>query len=243
MVRFLRGLATVLIFVAFGIGSLILAFIYIPIVSIWIKKSQKRHHLVNIIHYLWNIYTGFFVNLKLIKIDVTNFYEPKGKIIVATHPSFIDILILIGLFPNCLCLAKQKLMNNFFMGKIIKDVYITNDIDVESFKAEAEKALKDGFNIIIFPTGTRTVEGEKLKIHKGAAMLQIETGADIIPIKISCDYPFLQKGKPIYDASDRTITYKIDVLPEIKLSDFGEITSDIKLRKAISEKIKFDFTN
>lgn len=65
--------------------------------------------------------------------------------------------------------------------------------------------------------------------------MQIASGADIIPIKLECDYPFLQKGNPIYDASDRLITYTISQLDTIKLSDFDE-KSEIKLRKAISEK-------
>ncbi len=242
MIRFYRGILTVFVFIIFGIGSLILGFIYIPLASLFIKKNEKRHHLVNVIHKLWKIYVGFFVNLGLIKINIENYYEPKGVIIVATHPTLIDILILIALFPDSLCLAKQKLMNNFFIGKIIRDVYITNDIDIDDFKQEAVKALQDGFNIIIFPTGTRTVKGEKLKLHKSFAMLQIESGADILPVKIDCDYPFLQKGKPIYDAADRLINYNIKLLNPVKLADFSK-ESDIKLRKAISDKIKFDFSD
>ena len=151
-------------------------------------------------------------------------------------------MILIGLYDFSLCLAKKELLNNIFLKNIIKNVYIPNNVELEEFKRISIEALNDGYNIIIFPTGTRTVEGENLKIHKGAAALQIASGADIIPIKLECDYPFLQKGNPIYDASDRLITYTISQLNPIKLSDFDE-KSEIKLRKAISEKIKFDFTN
>lgn len=242
MIRFLRSFLTISVFIIFGIGSLILGFIYIPICTLIVKKDKKRQHLVNIIHKLWKGYIHFLQSLSLIKIEVNNFFEPEGKIIAASHPTLIDILILIGLFPNSICLAKQKLMNNFFIGRIIKNVYITNDIDFNDFKHEADKALKEGFNIIIFPTGTRTVKGDILKIHKGCAMLQIFSGANILPVKIDCNYPFLQKNMPVYDASDKLITYNITLLPEIKLSDFTK-DSEIKLRKAISEKIKFDFSN
>ena len=151
-------------------------------------------------------------------------------------------MILIGLYDNSLCLAKKELLNNIFLKNIIKNVYIPNNVELDEFKKISTEVLNDGYNIIIFPTGTRTVEGEDLKIHKGAAALQIASGADILPVTIKCDYPFLQKGQPIYDASDRLITYTITQLDPIKLSDFDE-KSEIKLRKAISEKIKFDFTN
>ena len=141
-----------------------------------------------------------------------------------------------------MCIAKKELLNNIFFKNIIKNVYIPNNIELDEFKQICTEALNDGYNIIIFPTGTRTVKGEELKIHKGSATIQIASGADILPVKINCDYPFLQKGKPIYDASDRVITYTITQLEPIKLADFNE-KSEIKLRKVISEKIKFDFTH
>lgn len=242
MIKVLRGLLVVLLFSIFGICALILGFLFIPFCSIFIKKEKKREYFSHIIHKLWHFYTNLFVILGLIKIELKNFEKVRGKIIVSTHPTFIDIMILIGIFDNSLCLAKKELLNNVFLKNIIKNVYIPNNVELDEFKQISLDVLKDGYNIIIFPTGTRTVEGEDLKIHKGAAALQIASGADIIPVKMECDYPFLEKGRPIYDASDRLITYTINQLPPIKLSDFNE-KSEIKLRKAISERIKFDFTH
>lgn len=242
MIRFIRGFAVVLLFSIFGVCSFFLGSVFIPVGRIFVKGENKREYFSRLIHKLWHFYTNLFVLLGLIKIDLKNVEQVRGKIIVATHPTFIDIMILIGLYDNSLCLAKKELLNNVFLKNIIKNVYIPNNVELEEFKKIATEVLNDGYNIIIFPTGTRTVEGEDLKIHKGAAALQIASGADIVPVTIKCDYPFLQKGQPIYDASDRLITYTISQLNPIKLSDFDE-KSEIKLRKAISEKIKFDFTN
>ncbi len=242
MIRFVRGFSVVLLFSIFGVCSLILGFVFLPIGKIFIKHKNKRESFSRLIHKLWHFYTNLFVLLGLIKIKLNNFEQVSGKIIVSTHPTFIDIMILIGLYDNSLCLAKKELLDNIFLKNIIKNVYIPNNVDLEEFKKISTEALNDGYNIIIFPTGTRTIEGENLKIHKGAAALQIASGADIVPLTIKCDYPFLQKGQPIYDASDRLITYTISQLNPIKLSDFDE-DSEIKLRKAISEKIKFYFTH
>ncbi len=241
MIKIWRGFLVCIVFAIFGIGSLLLSFLFLPIGGIFLRGEQKREKFSHIIHKLWHIYTQFFVVLGLIKIETVDVEPLRGKIIVATHPTFIDILILIGLYDNSLCLAKKELLNNIFLKNIIKNVYIPNNIDLEEFKRISTEALNDGYNIIIFPTGTRTVEGEELKIHKGAAALQIASEVDIIPIKMECDYPFLQKGKPIYDAGDKVITYKISQLAPIELKNFDE-KSEIKLRNAISEKIKFDFT-
>ena len=241
MIKFIRGFLVVMLFAIFGLGSLILSFVFLPAGGIFFKGNKKREYFSHLIHKLWHGYTQLFVLFGLIRIKTNNIEQMRGKIIVSTHPTFIDIMILIGIFDNSLCLAKKEILNNIFMKNIIKNVYIPNNIELDEFKAICIEAIKDGYNIIIFPTGTRTVEGEDLKIHKGAAALQIASGADIIPVKIDCDYPFLRKGRPIYDASDRVITYTISQSEPIKLSQFSE-KSEIKLRKEISEKIKFDFT-
>ena len=240
MIRFIRGILVVMLFVIFGLGSLILSFVFLPAGGILFKGKKKREFFSHIIHKLWNIYTQLFVICGLIKLNLRNIEQLQGKIIVSTHPSFIDILILIGLYDNSLCLAKKEILNNIFMKNIVKNVYIPNNAELDEFKEICKEALNDGYNIIIFQTGTRTIEGEDLKIHKGAAALQIDTGADIVPVTIKCDYPFLQKGQPIYDASDRVITYNITQLEPIKLAQFSE-KSEIKLRKEISDKIKSDF--
>ena len=240
MIRFIRGFLVILLFIIFGIGSLILSFILIPVGGIFIKGREKREYFSHFIHKLWAWYTDVLISVGLIKIEKNNVEQMKGKIIVATHPSFIDIVILIGIYDNSLCLVKKEILNNFFMKNIVKNVYIPNNVELDEFKDICKAASDGGYNIVIFPTGTRTVEGEDLKIHKGAAALQIATGADIIPVKIKCDYPFLQKGKPVYDAGNRVITYAITQLEPIKLSQFSE-KSEIKLRKEISEKIKSDF--
>lgn len=242
MIRFVRGFLVCMVFAIFGICSLLLSFLCLPIGGMFWRGEQKREKFSHMIHKFWHVYTQFFVILGLIKVEKVNVKSVRGKIIVATHPTFIDILILIGIYDNSLCIAKKELLNNIFLKNIIKNVYIPNNVELDEFKQICTEALNDGYNVIIFPTGTRTIEGEELKIHKGASAVQIASGADILPIKMDCDYPFLQKGKPIYDAGERVITYTITQLEPIKLSNFNE-KSEIKLRNAICEKIKFDFTH
>lgn len=238
--RFYRGFLVTFSFVMFGFGALLIGFILIPFGKIFIKDERKIFS--KLIHNIWHWFVKYLMWLGIFKLNLQNIEQMGGKIIVATHPTFIDILILIGIYENSLCLAKKELLNNVFLKNIIKNVYIPNNIELDEFKNLCTKALQDGYNIIIFPAGTRTENNENLKIHKGSAAIQIASGADIVPVKIDCDYPFLQKGKPIYDAGDRLITYEIRQLEPIKLCDFNEV-SEIKLRNAICEKIKFDFIN
>ena len=137
MIRFLRGFGVVLLFSIFGVCSFFLGFVVLPLLQIFMKfektkdsashsdsensikndkeDKRKRERFSRLIHKLWHFYTNLFVKLGLIKIDLRNFEQVRGKIIVSTHPTFIDIMILIGLYDNSLCLAKKELLNNIFL--------------------------------------------------------------------------------------------------------------------------------
>ena len=135
--------------------------------------------------------------------------------------------------------AAKELLNNPFMKNIVKSLYIINDVEPEIFKQSAKEVLQEGYNIIIFPTGTRTLPDEKIKIHKGAAQLAIDNDINIIPINIKTDFPFLAKHKNPLNVTLQPVNYYFSRMPEIVIAKFKKEESDhIKLRKHISDKIK-----
>lgn len=84
------------------------------------EDKRKRERFSRLIHKLWHFYTNLFVKLGLIKIDLKNFEQVRGKIIVSTHPTFIDIMILIGLYDNSLCLAEKRVVEQYILEKYYK---------------------------------------------------------------------------------------------------------------------------
>ena len=224
----------------FAIGALIIGCIIFPLIGIFVKGSKRRETFSEIIRKSWAFFVFVMESTKMISIHIDgDLKNIKNKIIVASHPSLIDIVILIGTIPRSLCLAKKELLHNPFMRNIVKSLYIINDVDPEIFKKSAKEVLEEGYNIIIFPTGTRTLPDEKIKIHKGAAQLAIDNNIDIIPIKITTDFPFLAKHKNPLHVTTKTVNYYLTRMPEIIIAEFKKSESDeIKLRKHISEKIK-----
>ena len=57
MTRFIRGFLVVMVFTIFGIGSLLLSFLFLPIGGISLQGEKKREKFSHIIHKLWHIYT------------------------------------------------------------------------------------------------------------------------------------------------------------------------------------------
>ncbi len=237
--RILRAVLVILEMTFFALGAMFIGCVLFPLLGIFYKGSVRRRKFAKIIHDSWKFFIGVMEGSGEIKVHIDgNLSDITGKIIVASHPSLIDIILLIGNMPPSLCLAKKSLLKNPFMRNIVKSLYIINDVEPEIFEKSATEALKDGYNIVIFPTGTRTLPGEDVKLHKGAAQIAIAAGVDIVPVRIETDYPFLIKNHSPLDAGTKPVNYKLTVLPEIKLSDFPPELTDIKLRNHITARIK-----
>ena len=238
--RVIRALIVLIEMFIFAIGGLFIGLFIIPISTLKYKDLEHRKFCANVVHKSWKFFSGLLCKFGSIKIETNGDFENiNGKVIVANHPSLLDIVLLIGLIPNCLCLAKKELLKNPIMHNIVKYLYIINDVDLGEFQNETKKALENGFNIIIFPTGTRTLQNEELKIHKGSAQIAINANVDIIPITIKADYPILIKNHFPLDVNNKAITFEITQKENIKVSDYKTSdTTDIKLRKVISDKIK-----
>lgn len=240
MISFLRSLTVLFFFVLFGLGAGVVNFILFPMGKIFAKN--KKLYYSNIIHGSWKFFIRVLEASRIIKLDISDYDELRqisGKIIVSTHPSLIDIVILTGLIPKTVCMAKKQLLNNPLFGNILKALYITNDVDIEEFKKGAAAALQEGFNVVIFPTGKRTNTDEDLKIHKGAALLAIASGVPIVPISMKTNYSFLGIGQPIYDCCSESVIYTIKQMPEINPAALVQRDiSEAALRNLVSKKIK-----
>ena len=236
----IRGFIILIEMIIFAIGGMIIGMIVIPLVGVFHKDVKKRQVCSDIVRNTWIFFVKLLEKFGTVKLDVEgDFTNISQKVVVASHPCLLDIVFLISLIPNCICLAKKAILKNPCMHHIVKNIYIINDVELEEFLSETDKAIKAGFNIVIFPTGTRFLPNEEIKIHKGAAQIAINSNVDIVPITLELDFPFLQKNHFPLSAGNKMITCKIKRKDDIKVSDYKKENIDnIKLRKLISEKIK-----
>ncbi|MGN0014254.1 MAG: lysophospholipid acyltransferase family protein [Candidatus Gastranaerophilaceae bacterium] len=238
MIRFMRSCFALFTYILFALGAMVIGFIIFPLLRIFSNNPKKEAS--KIIYKSWHFLILYLTFFKIIKINYPKeLTEIKNKVIVASHPSYIDIVILIGLIPNSICLAKKNILKNPIMKNIVKMLYITNDTDIDNFKIQSKEVLDSGFNIIIFPAGHRTKNEENIHIHKGAALLAIENNIPIIPIQINVHPSFLQKESCLLDLGDKTAVFDIEMKSEIipnKVKTDG--ITEILLRKKICELIK-----
>jgi 1-acyl-sn-glycerol-3-phosphate acyltransferase len=154
----------------------------------------------------------------ILRVETSGFPSPgalAGSIVVANHPSYLDIVILIALLPEAVCVVKEGVWHNPFFGRIVQAAgFITNE-EPGTVLEHCRKALAMGRTLVIFPEGSRTRPGQALKFHRGAAHLALRTGAPVLPFSIQVDPPLLAKGDRWYHISVPTCVFKIASGPRL----------------------------
>ena len=218
MKRFLRSFLSGFCFSIFGIGGFLTGTLLVPPVLIFCSKKAQKRILSSTIHYLWRFFVWLMRQLKLIDIKTTNEKELqnlRGKIVVANHPSLIDVVILVSRIPRSICVVKGDLFKNFFIKSLIRRVYLSNIMTPDDFIQSATADLNSGYNIIIFPEGTRTQKNKPIHFHRGFAYLQTYSKHDIQPIHIKNAPYILGKGSKWWDVGNKTSVYTLTMLPKI----------------------------
>jgi 1-acyl-sn-glycerol-3-phosphate acyltransferase len=124
-------------------------------------------------------------------------------ILAANHISNADAVILGAWLTKSLgrrihWLGKKEMFDWPVVGYVARNGGIhpvdRAAADVDAFRT-AERVLREGHVLMIFPEGTRSPTGELQKPKDGLAMLALRTGAPIVPIGISNTDRVWPKGK------------------------------------------------
>lgn len=236
MKRQIRSCLTLFCFGLFGIGGLIIGTVLFPLIILFTPIQKQRPVLSNVVRCSWLIFVKIMTFLRLIDVKIVGYKKNiKGHIIVANHPTLLDVVLLISWIPNTVCVVKNGLLKNFFIKNIIQRVYLVND-NLPDFLNKAQSILSQGLNIVIFPEGTRTDNNTDRKWHRGFAQIALRAKAPVLPVHIECQPLILGKLQKWYDTTDRTAKYKIHFLSPIK-QPFSSKSSLHNQAKILSELV------
>ena len=222
---FWRMAGTGLAFITFFGGGALLALTAFPIVRMITPNDfRRRERKQFLIHLLFRLYVRMLQTLRLLDLKVEGqekLQDGAGKLIVANHPTLLDVVLLMALVRRAQCVVKKELWENRYLGRLVRSLgYIRNDLELDSMLVACRKALSEGKNLIIFPEGTRSVPLEAMHLRRGFANIATLLGARIQLVTITCKPPTLVKGEQWWIIPSRRPLFRVEVGDCLDVADW-----------------------
>ena len=142
----------------------------------------------------------------------------RGAVIVANHVSYLDPILLISFFPRHTTIAKRRLFHIPLYGRMLRlSGYIPSAADsalADLLLVSMEKMpafLACGGNLIIFPEGTRSRDGQIGSLNTGAFKIARLCKASIHVLYMQNTDRLFRPGRFLFDTRS-THTVRVEHL-------------------------------
>ena len=195
----------------------------IPVAVVFFRDRKARTRWLRAaLHKGAKLWLGFHELLGVLDVQIEDHREPGLRsnedastpvLVIANHPSLIDVLLITATLPNLCCVLKGALHYNPLFTTLIRYLDYLPNSDPERMLAEGNERLLAGEQLLIFPEGTRTEPGKPLQFRMGAAELAARSGACVLPVTIHTNSPYLSKGVPWYQWPTDRLCYRLELGP------------------------------
>lgn len=221
-----RVAATGFSFASFGIGGVALGGLVAPLVNLSTQNPNLRQQRTQkVIQHSFKGFTEMMVKLGIMTYEIEGLEKlqhSRQELVIANHPTLVDVVMLIGLMEQANCVVKHALWSNpFTKGPVQNAGYILNAGSEQFIHDCVEKLTTDqAASLLIFPEGTRTAKDELLnEFQRGAANIAIRAQVPIRPVLIRCTPSTLTKNEKWYHVPAQPFHIHVTVLDAIQVND------------------------
>jgi len=133
-------------------------------------EGVVRHALYRLMRF-WQWYLD---KMNIVKVSWTDIEKLRGRshlILVANHPSLLDICWLLAVSERVTCIIKSEIRkNNFFNATARMAGMISNDSGMAGLHNAVDK-VNSGDILVVFPEGTRTRSAQMNPFKHGFALI------------------------------------------------------------------------
>jgi 1-acyl-sn-glycerol-3-phosphate acyltransferase len=157
--------------------------------------------------YAWTLkWTGAY-RLDLSALDALRGGPPV--VLAPNHPSLIDALLILTRHRNVVCVMKEELLHNPFLGAGSRLArYVPSNHPRQMIRRCVEE-LKLGATVLLFPEGTRTTRFPINRLTSSVGLIAREANVPVQTLIIETDSPYLRKGWGLFRVPRTPITYRV----------------------------------
>ena len=218
-----RIAGTGLSFTVLGLGAIFLGVIVCPVMRVMIHDPQAYAQAARrLVSRSFRHFADFMAMVGVIRWSVEgmeHWQRDRPFLIIANHPTLIDVVFLLALFEGADCIVKADVLRNPCWGFLVRGAEYLSNEDMGLLLSEAASRLRSGRTVIMFPEGTRTVPGQPRAFGAAAGAIAVRAGCACLPVVITCAPPTLYKGLPWYEVPARRPQFRLRVCPAIPAPD------------------------
>ena len=214
--RVVRVPAVASAFAGFWFFAVVLAWVVMPLVAIDAlfhrgERSARVMRCQRILAFSFRAFHGYMRALRLVDARVAPLPpradgDTRGRVLVANHTTLVDMTAMLAEYPRVCCVAKDSMARSPFIGRLLRLCgFIAAGTETMERGAAIDDAcrwLDAGFDVLLFPEGTRSPPGEMHPFQRGAFEIAKRAGVSIIPIVMTCEPSALTKGRPFWRHPD-----------------------------------------
>ena len=193
--------------------------------------------------YLWSKFTINVVGMD-IRVEGRENIPDKTCLFVGNHTSILDIpVIFYSLNKPVGFIAKKEVLKipilSYWLskGKCIA-LDRQNPRDAVRMISEGVKNLKEGYSMMIFPEGTRSLDGKTLPFKKGSMKLATKAKVPIVPVTIDASLTSFEENK--FKPSTITVTFH-KAIETVNLTKDEEKTLSEDVRNIIIGSLREEY--
>ncbi|MBU9559370.1 1-acyl-sn-glycerol-3-phosphate acyltransferase [Burkholderia multivorans] len=206
----------------FALCGFVFSLLAIVAAALWPHRCSRQRGVTLVIHYFFRALVALLQRIGVMKVELTGverLVRGGPAIVVANHPTWLDVMVLLSLTPKACCVVKRGHWGNPCFWGIVRAAEYVSNADAADLVEAGARQLAAGHTMIIFPEGTRSPGGNRLHaFSRGFAHMALQSRSRILPVLIDCDPPVFTKTLRWYHVPSRAFRMRVNVLEPMDLN-------------------------
>lgn len=204
-----------------------LSFLVLPLYAVyWRDQDARKAAARRTVRWCFQLFVRVMQGLRVCDFQFEDgeqlLKKARGTLVIANHPSLIDVIALVAMTPRADCVVKSRLFRHPLLRNVLRSTgYIDNGVEVRQFLQACEASLAVGNNIVLFPEGTRTGLDEALRFQRGVANIALRCRVPAIAVHIHCQPRTLTREQPWWLAAPQKPCLHLRVLEKLEFDEYG----------------------